>query len=115
MHELSIALGILDVASEEVRRRGCGRVMAIHVRIGPLSGIVPAALRSAYELAREGSEMPSADLVVEEISLEAFCPRCAASCTPVSASDLCCPSCGSPTPKVTRGTELEVTALEVES
>jgi Zn finger protein HypA/HybF involved in hydrogenase expression len=39
MHELSIALGILDVAGEEAQRHG-GRVAAIHLKLGPLAGVV---------------------------------------------------------------------------
>ena len=57
MHELSIALSIVDMAAEEAERQG-GRVVAVHLKLGPLSGVVKAALLSAYELAREGSPLP---------------------------------------------------------
>ena len=53
MHELSIALSLLDLVEEEAERRGV-RVAAVHVRLGPLSGVVRDALVSAFELAREG-------------------------------------------------------------
>ena len=66
MHELSIALSILDFAAEEAERRG-GRVVAVHLRLGPLSGVVKEALLSAYELAREGTPLAAAALVVEEV------------------------------------------------
>ena len=55
MHELSIAMSILDLAGEEVERQGGGRVVAIHLRLGPLAGVVKTALCSAFELAREAS------------------------------------------------------------
>ena len=55
MHELSIALGIVDIAEEESGRRGGVAVLAVHVKLGPLSGVVKEALLSAYELARENS------------------------------------------------------------
>jgi hydrogenase nickel incorporation protein HypA/HybF len=114
MHELSIALSILEMAAEEVERQGGGNVAAIHLRLGPLSGVVPAALRSAFDLAREGSPMPAAELVVEEMPLVAFCPACAAERALASPSRLYCPVCGSPTPEIVLGRELEVVALEVE-
>ena len=113
MHELSVALGILDVAGEEVERRG-GRVVAVHLKLGPLSGVIKAALLSAYDLAREGTPLAGAELVVEEVPLVVWCPACAAERTP-PFPELCCPTCGTPTPDVLRGRELEVVALEIES
>ena len=38
MHELSLAVNILELAQEEADRRGGLRVSAIHLRMGPLSG-----------------------------------------------------------------------------
>jgi len=115
MHELSIALSILDVAAEEAERQGGGRVAAIHLRLGPLSGVVKDALRSAYELARESSLVDGAELVIEEVPLVTYCPACAAERALASAQQLCCPVCGNPTPEVVRGRELEIVALEIES
>src|SRR2546421_1463390 len=114
MHELSIALSILDMAAEEAGRHG-GRVAAIHLRLGPLSGVVKDALLSAYELAREGSSLEATELLIEETPLVAYCPACAAERALASAQRLCCPDCGTPTPDVIRGRELEVVALEVET
>lgn len=114
MHELSIALGIVDVAAEAAGRHGGGRVVAVHLRVGPLAGVVPAALRSAFELARENSPLAAAELVVEEVPVAAYCPACAVE-RPVPFPDLRCPTCGTPTPEVVRGRELEVVALEIES
>jgi hydrogenase nickel incorporation protein HypA/HybF len=115
MHELSIALSVLQLAAEEAERQGGGEVLAIHLRLGPLSGVVPEALRSAYDLAREGSPLRKAALVIEEVALVTYCPVCAAERAPGSVQQLRCPECGTPTPEIVRGRELEVTALEMES
>jgi len=114
MHELSIALSLLDLVEEESERHG-GRVTAIHLRLGPLSGVVREALASAYELAREGTALAEAELVVEEVPLVAYCPACAGEVTLPSVLELCCPACGTPTPQLLRGRELEVVALEIVS
>jgi hydrogenase nickel incorporation protein HypA/HybF len=113
MHELSIALAILELAGEEAGRRG-GRVVAVHLKLGPLSGVVKDALLSAYELAREGTTLAEAALDVEEVPVIAWCTRCAVERAP-AFPELCCPICGGPTPDVRRGRELEVIALEIES
>lgn len=75
MHELSIAVSILDSLEEEAEQRDLTALEAIHVRVGQLSGIVPEALQSAYELAAEGSPFAAARLIIEKtqgIELEIF-------------------------------------------
>jgi len=114
MHELSIALGIVDIVEEEAERQG-GRIAAIHLKLGPLSGVVREALESAYELAREGTPLAQAQLIVEEVTLIVRCATCAAERAPPSVQELRCPACGTPTNEVVSGRELEVCALEIES
>lgn len=65
MHELSIAMSILEGVEEEVVRQGYGAVEAIHIRIGPLSGIVPEALLGAFEMAREQTPFAACTLEIE--------------------------------------------------
>jgi hydrogenase nickel incorporation protein HypA/HybF len=77
MHELSIAMSVIDLAAEEARQRG-SRVLAVHLRLGPLSGVVPQALASAFELAREGTELADCRLVMEDVPITIYCPTCAA-------------------------------------
>ena len=115
MHELSIALSILELAAEEVERQGGGDVTAVHLRLGPLSGVAREALRSAYDLAREGSPLSKAELIIEEVPLVVSCPVCSVERTLDTVHQLRCPACGTPTPEVVRGRELEVVALEIES
>jgi hydrogenase nickel incorporation protein HypA/HybF len=113
MHELSIALSILDLADEEAKRRGGVRVLGIHLKLGPLSGVVKEALLSAYELARESSATPQAELVIDVVPVQAFCSTCQATRTIASVQHLCCPDCGTATPEVVSGRDLEVVALEI--
>ena len=115
MHELSIALSLLDLAEEEAERQGGARVIAVHLKLGSLCGVVPAALRSAYDLAREGHPLAEAELVIEEVPVAVYCPACAAERAIATFPELRCPVCGTATPQVVRGRELEVVALEIES
>jgi len=113
MHELSIVLSILDAVSAEAERRGGAEVTAIHVRLGPLSGVVKESLLSAYGLAREGSSFADARLVVEEVPLVIYCDTCRAERPVESMQAMCCPTCGTPSGRIIRGNELEITALEI--
>jgi hydrogenase nickel incorporation protein HypA/HybF len=114
MHELSIAMSILDLAAEEAERRGGVRVHGIHLRLGPLSGVVREALLSAYEIAREGSLLAEARLVIEETPLVARCPTCRTTTAVVSVQQLACAECGTLTPEVVGGRELKIVALEIQ-
>lgn len=113
MHELSIALSILDLAEEEMQAHS-GRVAAIHVRLGRLCGVVKEALLSSFEMAREGTALAQAELVIEEIPLVVRCSACAADGTPASRFEMRCPSCGALTDEIVSGQELEIRALEIE-
>lgn len=113
MHELSIALSILELAEEEGERRG-GRIAAIHLKLGPLSGVVKDALASAYEMACEGTALAQAELVIEEVPLVVHCSACTSDRTPVSPYVLRCPACGALSNEIVSGRELEVHALEIE-
>ena len=114
MHELSIALSILDIAAEESRRHGSAPVKAIHIRLGLLSGVVREALESAFELAREDSPFADCRLVVDEVPVIIHCAACQAEQPADSIQLLCCARCGTPTANVVRGREMDVTALEIE-
>lgn len=114
MHELSIALALLDAAAEEAERRGGVLVSAIHVRVGPLSGVVKEALLSAYELACEATPFAGSQLVVEDVPVVIYCDRCQAERPIESIQSFRCACCGSPSAKVKNGRELEITALEIQ-
>ena len=55
MHELSIAMSIVEMAEEEAEQRGGVQVSAVHLKLGALSGVVKEALLSSYEMACEGT------------------------------------------------------------
>ena len=114
MHELSIAMSIIEMAEEEAERRGCVRVTAIHLRLGKLSGVVKDALLSAYEMARESSPLRDTELVVEELAIIVFCPTCQKTSAINSVQLFCCAECGAPTWDIRQGKEMEVVALEIE-
>ncbi len=115
MHELSIALSILEIAEEESQRQGGARVTAIHVKLGPLSGVVKEALLSAFELACEQTPMEGCRLVLKEVPIVVYCPHCEGERSPVSVQEIRCCDCGTPTPKIVSGQELDVVAMEVMS
>jgi hydrogenase nickel incorporation protein HypA/HybF len=113
MHELSIAMSLIEAACEEAARQGDVRVEALHLRLGALSGVVREALEFSFDLAAEGTAIAGARLQIEEIPVTVHCPRCGEERQLPSLQHFRCPVCNTPTPDVVRGRELELTALEI--
>jgi len=113
MHELSIAMSILDIAQEEADRHGNAHVEAIHLRLGPLSGVVKEALLSAFELAAEESGFPDCPLLIEDVPISVFCATCNGERPVRSMQCFQCVECGMPASNVVHGRELQVCALEL--
>jgi hydrogenase nickel incorporation protein HypA/HybF len=114
MHELSIAMSILDVAEEELERHQGARVEAIHIRLGALSGVVKESLEAAYELACEQTQFASTRLVFEDVPIVVYCSKCQGERSVHSQQRLCCAECDTPATEILRGRELQLAALELE-
>ncbi len=101
------------MACEEAARRGGVRVNAIHLKLGPLSGVVKDALLFSYDMACQDTPLAGSRLVIEETPVIVYCPVCRSERTLSSIQKFFCPACEAPTLEVLRGRELEVIALEV--
>jgi len=112
MHELSIALGIVDGALAEVDRRGGGRISAVHLRIGRLSGVDKDALLFSYPIVCEDTLLKDSELVIEEVDVLIYCPACKATRSPKILPMLMCAECGAYGDRVIQGDELEIFGLE---
>jgi hydrogenase nickel incorporation protein HypA/HybF len=66
MHELSIALSIVEGVTEELQERGGPKLHAVHLQMGSLSGVVKDALLFAYDVACEGTPLAGSRLVIAE-------------------------------------------------
>jgi hydrogenase nickel incorporation protein HypA/HybF len=108
MHELSIAVSVVDAVCE----RAAGRsVHSVRLRVGALTAVVPEAMRFCFDLAVEGTVAEGARLDIEQRPGAARCRSCGAD---VELTDpiLLCP-CGSADLEVTAGRELQIVSMEV--
>lgn len=113
MHELSIAMSIVELAQEEVAQRGV-QIEAVHLKLGDLSGLVREALLSCYEMACEGTPLQGSRLLIESVPVVVFCPSCRAERALNSLQLFRCPECDTPCSDIVHGKELEVVALEIQ-
>jgi hydrogenase nickel incorporation protein HypA/HybF len=113
MHELSIAMSMVEIAAGELEKHDGGRVGALYLKLGALSGVVKEALLFSWEIACRDTPLSGARLEIEEIPVVVFCARCAAKKQLAAINSFICPVCRSATPEILQGRELEVTALEI--
>lgn len=114
MHELSIAHQLVEMAAEAAREAGMGKVHAVHVRLGVLSGVVKEALLFAFDVAAQGTAVEGARLVVEDVPVKVFCGPCREERVLPQPFPIRCPVCGQRTGEVLEGREIELYALEEE-
>lgn len=113
MHELSIAVSMVEQILEEAESRGGLAVEAVHLRLGALSGVDKDALLFCYDIACEGTSLAGSRLLIETVPLLMYCDTCRAERTPMSLYELACPECHAPAQTMLQGRELEVASLEV--
>lgn len=113
MHEVSIAVSLVEELSERAAAENVDKITTVHVRIGAMAGVVKDALHFAWDLATEGTVVQGARLLIEDVPLVVFCPRCDAPKTIAGPPVLACPDCAAPTPTIVRGRELQLISMEV--
>ena len=113
MHELSIAMSIVEGASLEASRRGNVQIHAVHLKLGALSGVVKEALLFSYDIASQGTTLEGSKLVIEEVPAVVYCSQCDSEKTLPSIQRFCCPTCGTLTADLVSGRQLELVGLEI--
>ena len=113
MHELSIAMSIVELAEEELAGRSGASIQAVHLKLGTLSGVSREALESCFEMACFESPLAGSRLVIEEVPVTVHCPNCAEVRQIDSIQLFRCPVCGIPVSEIVSGKELAVMALEI--
>jgi hydrogenase nickel incorporation protein HypA/HybF len=113
MHELSIALSIVDGTLDELQRHGESQALAVHIRVGRLSGIDREALLFSYGIAAQETALANSRLIIEDVDIKVFCPSCGGERTCLTFPILTCADCGGLAQRVVHGGELEITGIEL--
>jgi hydrogenase nickel incorporation protein HypA/HybF len=113
MHELSIAMSLVESLEEELAGRDHLTVSTVNIRIGALTGVVPEALEFSWEVASDESRLKGSRLTIERVDASGICPHCHVERTISNLQSFRCPVCGSPIQQITGGHELEILTIEV--
>ena len=113
MHEVSIALSLLDIVVNKCREEGYQAIDSVRIRVGKASGILPEAFTFALEVAKKDTIARDAEFVIEVVPLGGFCNGCGSDFETEGTYVLECPFCASPSFKIHKGYELEIVDMEV--
>jgi hydrogenase nickel incorporation protein HypA/HybF len=113
MHESSLVRTLLRQVEAICIRHGGLAVDEICIEIGPLSGVEPLLVRSAFLELAPGWGMHGSRLVIEEVPLSARCPLCEV--VEVNVGCIRCPHCGSQNVRIVSGDEVRLQAVTIKS
>ena len=102
------------MATEEAERQGASRVSALHLKLGPLSGVVKEALQFSYDVACRDTLLEGSQLIIEEVPIVIHCATCQTDAFIESIQSFRCPRCGELSHEIKQGRDLQVVALELE-
>jgi hydrogenase nickel incorporation protein HypA/HybF len=121
VHELAVAQALVDQVDTVIDRHAASqdqhaawRASLIRVRIGPLAGVVPELLASAFPLAAAGRRMQHAALEFAHAPIRVHCQTCGAE-TDAAMNRLLCGACGDWHTRIVSGDELLLESVELES
>ena len=112
VHELSVCQALLAQVAEIAADQGAGHVTRITIEVGPLSGVEPALLASAFEIARAGGCASDAALFIEATNVEICCLSCGSQ-SQTAPNRLICAACGGYRTRVVAGDELRLRRVEL--
>ena len=113
MHELSIAMSIVEQTEQIRKEQSAQKVVRVFLRLGILSGVEHESLAFSFPLAAAGTGTAEAELIINSSPVKLRCGICGSE----SASDntfLICRACGSDVVRLISGQELVLESLELE-
>ncbi|TLU85934.1 MAG: hydrogenase maturation nickel metallochaperone HypA [Chlorobium sp.] len=113
MHEMSIALSIIEAVEEKAREEGAGKISGVDLVIGKLAGIEPESLKFCFSAAAKGTLAEDAVFMVEEPEGTGECGDCGMR-FPVTFYYAECPGCRSLRVKIVSGEEFLIQSITIE-
>ncbi len=114
MHELAVAQALVEQVDAVIEQHQASSATSIRVRIGPLAGMVPELLATAFPLAAAGRRMEHAELEFVHAPIRVRCQTCGAE-TEAAMNCLLCGACGDWHTQVISGDELVLESVELEA
>ena len=113
MRELNITRTLLDKVNRQAHATHSKRVITVHIALGEISELDPAALQTHWTELSKGTPAEHAQLRFRLIPAEVQCMACFQKYHPVDKKILC-PYCGGVGAKILTGEECYLESIETE-
>jgi len=114
MHEYSIVDSLLQLADEHTTKNGAKKVTKLEVKIGVLSGVEPALLKTAFDTFKEETVCEDADFIMKIQPVIVRCRECNEE-NELKKDEYICPNCQSGDLQILDGEDMYLMSLELES
>ena len=113
MHEAGIAQNIIQLLEQRIQEGEIeGRISKIFLQVGRMRGVVRENLKFLFHVLARGSALEGSALEIETLPVKARCKACDENFEVVNLG-FCCPQCLSVEVELVAGTELLISAVEV--
>ena len=113
MHEASITQSIVDTVLNTIAlEKVTGCVTAINLTVGVCQGLIPESMQMFFDMAKPGTPLEHAKLIVETQAMVARCPKCETEHN-LDIPVMYCPNCEQPM-ELIKGREIIISSIEVE-
>ena len=113
MHELSLCADLMDQVTALAKTHQAEKVVRIVVKIGPLAGVEPHLLESAFTISCAGTLAEEAEFITESLPIRVLCNVCAAETEAPRSTHLLCGECASANTQLLSGDELILAQVEL--
>jgi hydrogenase nickel incorporation protein HypA/HybF len=113
MHEMSIAMSIVDAVVGNAEKEGAVRISGIELLVGKLAGIEAESLKFCFSAAAKGTLAEDAALTIEEPEGIGECGECGMR-FPVTFYYAECPKCRSLRIHIISGEEFKIQSITIE-
>ena len=111
MHEMSIAVGLMDQVLEIAKVNGLKEIDEIEVETGFLRQVIPEVMQEAFLAVRRETIAQNATLKIVEIAPLSECNICKKQFEP-QLNDFLCPECQKAGVKVLKGDEIILKSIQ---
>ena len=113
MHEMSIVQSMISIVEEEMNKNNATILKSVRINVGEMSGIVPEALKTCFEIITAKSNMKGALLKMDITPLIGYCRKCKEEFKIIEYNFLC-PECDSTDIDIVSGRKMNIVEIEVD-
>lgn len=113
MHEMSLAIRIVDIAVSEAKKVKARVVTEIEIEVGQLAGVTAEALSFCLDAAARGTMAEGAAFTLISVPGQGYCLACERQ-MPISEFPAQCPECRGFGVTINSGTELKIRSILVD-